>query len=283
MGLSEVLEAQRNEITEHYIYRMLASIEKGKNREVLERISRDELNHYKMFRKISCKDVGPDWIKVYFHYYLARIFGLNFSLRLMERGEKKAQDNYFEVGKRYAHFLRARKDEERHESKILEMIDEERLRYTGSFILGLSDALVELTGALAGFTLALGNTRLIATVGLITGIAATLSMAGSEYLSSSEEGKEPLKSMTYTATAYLFTVFLLISPFFLFDDAILSLIFTLAIAFLIILTFTFYISVAKGIPFKKRFFEMAMICFGVAVINFAIGLIAKEIFGIKID
>jgi len=42
-------------------------------------------------------------------------------------------------------------------------------------------------------------------------------------------------------------------------------------AILIILVFNFYISVAKDLPFKQRFFEMAGISLGVAVISFIIG------------
>ena len=41
------------------------------------------------------------------------------------------------------------------ESALLQLLDEEKLRYTGSIVLGLNDVLVELTGALAGLTLAL--------------------------------------------------------------------------------------------------------------------------------
>ena len=46
-------------------------------------------------------------------------------------------------------------------------------------VLGLNDALVELTGTIAGLTFVLTNTTLIAMAGIITGIAATLSMAAS--------------------------------------------------------------------------------------------------------
>ena len=68
------------------------------------------------------------------------------------------------------------------------MIREKQLDYVGSIVLGLNDALVELTGALAGLTLALQNTRLIAIAGLITAIAASFSMAASEYLSNKSDG-----------------------------------------------------------------------------------------------
>ena len=85
----------------------------------------------------------------------------------------------------------------------------------GSMVLGLNDALVELTGALAGFSLALQNTRIVALTGMITGIAASLSMAASEYLSTKSEkgGKNPVKASIYTGIAYVITVIALIMPF----------------------------------------------------------------------
>ena len=158
------------------------------------------------------------------------------------------------------------------------MIDEERLKYVGSVVLGLNDALVELTGALAGLTFALQNPRLVATAGFITGIAASLSMAASEYLStkSEGEGKDPVKSCIYTGIAYVLTVLVLILPFLLLNNLYLSLSITLSSAILIIFIFTFYISVAKGLPFKKRFFEMALISIGVASLSFIIGLFVRR-------
>lgn len=87
-------------------------------------------------------------------------------------------------------------------------------------VLGLNDALVELTGVLAGLTLALQNTRLVAMTGFITGIAASLSMSASEYLSAkSEEGpQDPLKASIYTGSAYVLTVLFLIFPYLLFTN-----------------------------------------------------------------
>ncbi len=99
------------------------------------------------------------------------------------------------------HFAEMARDEQHHEEKLIEMIDEERLQYMGSVVLGLNDALVEFTGALAGFTLALNDTKLIALTGSITGIAAALSMASSEYLSTKSEkthNKRPVKAAIYT-------------------------------------------------------------------------------------
>ncbi len=169
-------------------------------------------------------------------------------------------------------------DEEGHEAELIDLIDEERLRYVGSMVLGLSDALVELTGTLAGLTLALQNVRLIGLVGLITGIAASLSMAASEYLStkSEEGGQDPTKAAAYTGVAYVLTVVLLILPYFLFGNYLVSLGVTITNAILVILAFTYYVSVAREIPFKRRFLEMALISFGVAGLSFAIGYVVGK-------
>ena len=140
-------------------------------------------------------------------------------------------------------------EEEEHEHELLNLIAEEHLDYVGSIVLGLNDALVELTGTLAGLTFALQNTRLIALAGLITGIAASFSMGASEYLSTKAEGtgeQEPFKSAVYTWIAYLITVAALILPYLLLTNYLLSLGITLLVGILIILFFNFYISVVRS-------------------------------------
>ena len=165
------------------------------------------------------------------------------------------------------------------------MLDEERLQYIGSMVLGMNDALVELTGSLAGFTFAMQNTRLIALSGLIMGISATFSMASSEFLAAKSEGRtDAFKSCTYTGIAYLITVALLILPYLVFnnDQYMTALIAMLGIVILIIAGFTYYISVAKGEKFKPKFFEMSIISISVAVISFFVGILAKVFLGVDL-
>ena len=165
------------------------------------------------------------------------------------------------------------------------MLDEERLQYVGSMVLGLNDALVELTGSLAGFTFAMQNTRLIALSGLIIGISATFSMASSEFLAARSEGRsDALKSCTYTGIAYLITVILLILPYLLLGTTqyIAALVCMLAVVILIIAGFTYYTSVAQDQPFKSRFLEMAGISVSVAVISFVVGILAKQFLGVDL-
>jgi len=281
----KVLAIQRNEITEYLTYKRLSFAVKVKeHREILERISQEELKHYEFFKSITQQDVLPDKFKIFIYSAISKIFGLNFGLKLMENGENLAQDVYDKLQEISPEIVRIIQEEEEHEYKLIDLINEERLRYVSSVVLGLNDALVELTGALVGFTLALQNTRLVGIVGLITGIAASLSMAASEYLSTKQEdtGKSPLKASIYTGLAYVGTVVSLILPYLLFKNIYICLGFVITVALLVILIFTYYISVAKDLIFKRRFLEMAGISLGVATVNFIIGLIIRNVFGIEV-
>ncbi len=282
---ADILAAQRNEITEYRIYKKLAGVAKdAHNREILERIAGDELDHYNFWKSHTGEDVEPDRFTVWKYYLISRIFGLTFGIKLLERGEKMAQASYERISKVVPTALDIARSEEEHENKLIDMIDEERLRYVGSIVLGLNDALVELTGTLAGLTLALNNTSLIATAGLITGIAASLSMAASEYLSTKAEhnGQNPIKASLYTGAAYVLTVIYLVFPYFVFENYFFCLGVTVLNALTIILVFTLYISIARDIPFLRRFLEMASISLGIAVLTFFIGYLIRVFLGVEV-
>jgi VIT1/CCC1 family predicted Fe2+/Mn2+ transporter len=285
--MKSILALQGNEITEHAIYRRLASstIDQN-NHKVLERIARDEVDHYAYWRSISGRDVNPDRLRVFWYVSISRILGLSFGLKMMERGEELAQEVYGQLKSQYADIESLILDEQKHEEEILDMLEEERIEYASSVVLGLNDALVELTGALAGLTLALRNGRIIAVIGLITGIAASMSMAASGYLSSREEStdreKNSLKAATYTGAAYVLTVLLLILPYLLLDNVFTAMAAMIATGILIISAYTFYITTAKKLSFWGRFLEMSFISLGVATISFWVGWAIRHLFGVEI-
>lgn len=283
--LALLLKSQRNEISEYHIYKKLARIEKNaQNRSVLEKIADDELSHYQVWKKFTDTEEKPSLLKIWWYYLISRILGLTFGIKLMEKNEGGAQNNYRKISKEIPEAARIEAEENEHEQKLISLIDEERLSYVGSMVLGLNDALVELTGALAGFSLALQNPRLVALTGMITGIAASLSMAASEYLStkSEKEGKNPVKASIYTGIAYVITVIALIMPFIFISQPLIALAFTLVTVMIIIALFTYYVSVAMDLPFLKRFLEMALISLGVATITFGIGFFIRKFWNIEI-
>lgn len=276
------LAAQRNEVTEHLVYsRLAATCKVPKNAEVLRSIGEAEAAHAEFWKGITGVEARPSAFRAFKSILFAKLFGLTFALKLMERGENRASRGYGELAKEVPGLDKIAADEDEHERTLLGMLDEERLRYVGSIVLGLNDALVELTGALAGFTLALGDTKLISLAGLVTGISAAFSMAASDYLSSKAEGDELAgKSAVYTGVAYLVTVILLILPFLLIASKFLCLGITLATAVLIIALFNYYISVAKDLAFKHRFLEMSGISLGVAAFSFFVGYVLKGVLGV---
>jgi VIT1/CCC1 family predicted Fe2+/Mn2+ transporter len=281
----QVLTFQQTEITEHHIYRRLAKrVKSPENAKIIEQIADDELRHYNGWKKYTNQDIQPRWFFVWFYYIVSVAFGFTFGIKLMERGEEQAQKNYAGVANAIPEAANFQHEEDVHEESLINMLDEERLRYAGSIVLGLNDALVELTGALAGLTLALQDVKLIALSGLITGIAASLSMAASEYLStrSEETSKHPVRAAIYTGIAYIITVALLVLPYLLIENYILDLIITLTIAVIIIAIFNYYISVAKGESFRARFLEMAGLSLSVAAFSFVIGYFIRQWLGIEV-
>jgi vacuolar iron transporter family protein len=281
----KVILFQQTEITEYHIYKRLAQqITSAENAKILDQIAEDEKRHYEGWKKYTNEEVQPRWFFVWFYYIVSIVFGFTFGVKLMERGEEKAQANYEAVSNIIPEATKYQNEEDKHEQQLIEMLDEERLQYAGSVVLGLNDALVELTGALAGLTLALQNEKLIALSGLITGIAASLSMAASEYLSTRSEktDKHPVRAAIYTGIAYISTVTLLVLPYLLFKNYYLDLAIALTTAVIIIAVFNYYISVAKGESFKERFLEMAGLSLSVATFSFIIGYFIRIWLGIEV-
>ena len=285
-ALKIIRKMQQNELTESVIYEKIARFAKGEeNKQTLLRLAQEEKAHYEIWKKYTQQEMKPEGGKVFWYSLVARFLGFTFAVKLMERGEENAQEEYQLLAAEITESTHIRQQEEEHEQALLAMLDEERLQYVGSMVLGLNDALVELTGSLAGFTFAMQSTRLIALSGLIIGISATFSMASSEFLAARSEGRsDALKSCTYTGIAYLLTVVALIAPYLIFPNSqyILALVCMLAIVILIIAGFTYYTSVAQDQPFKSRFWEMAIISVGVAVVSFFVGVAAKKFLGVDL-
>ena len=295
--LKEIEYLQKRELTDHYLYSKLAKRQKNQhNKEILTKLSNDELGHYNFWKKITKAELKPYQFQIWFYYFVSVFFGMTFGIRLMEKGENKTQHLYKELVGKVDNIEKLLEDEMHHEEKLIDTFNEEKLNYVGSIVLGLNDALVELTGTLAGLTFGLANAQIVAFSGLITGIAASFSMASSEYLSKKQEEShgKALKSAIYTGIAYIITVILMILPYLLVPNRdfnifsltipsiYISLAITIAIVVLIILVFNFYVSVAKRLNFKKRFAEMVTISLGVAVLSFLVGYLVRIIFNIEL-
>ncbi|MBE6454747.1 MAG: rubrerythrin family protein [Alphaproteobacteria bacterium] len=277
---------QQDEVNSAAIYSHFAKCGKDKkNCAVLQQIAHDEAQHAAVWKRYTSQDLHPNAIKVWWYRVLTYLLGYTFVIKLLELHEYEGIKGLEQLKKEIPETEAIIDDEKKHEKQLIEMLDEERLNYIGAMVLGLNDALVELTGAIAGLTFVLANTTLIAMSGVITGIAATLSMAASNYLAERADGNpNALKASFYTGIAYLVTVVFLVMPYLLFpnDMYVVALICMIAIVILLVFVFNFYIAVVKSEPFWIKFAEMSVISLSVALISFLIGLVAKTAFGIDI-
>jgi VIT1/CCC1 family predicted Fe2+/Mn2+ transporter len=278
---------QRMEATEVEVYTRLARKQKDPhNRQILQEIAEEESRHEEILAKETGKVAKPIMWKVWLHTRLAWLFGLTFTIKMLERIERNASTEYRKLG-----YDDLADEEDSHEERLIGMLKEDRLKYIGSVVLGMSDALIELTGALAGLTFAFADLKLVALAGLITGIAAAFSMGASEYLSSRTEKKDtnPLTAAMFTWIAYLLTVFLLVAPYLIIspdtspvyglEPHVLALVCTLIIGIVVIASFNFYVSVVEEVSFLHRFSEMAGLLFAVSLISFGIGIVLSNWLG----
>lgn len=281
--LKALLHFQRNELMESLVYHQLAKSNRDKeNKLTLDRIAHTEQRHHDIVRSVTKQNVDvPAW-RYLLYYWMARILGLTFAVKLMERrGDVPKYHKFFDEIPE----LRSLHSAESDEASILKLLNEEKLAYTGAIVLGLNDALVEFTGVLAGFTLALNNHLLIALTGSVTGVSAAMSMACSVYMSYRTDKKQavkPTKSGVYTGVTYILTVILLVTPFVLCTNVFLALSIMLLLAVLIIFLFNYYYAIACDEKFGHRFWEMTILSFSVAAISFIVGYLLKLLVGVDV-
>ncbi len=147
---------------------------------------------------------------------------------------------------------------------------------SAAIVLGMHDALVSLTGTIAGLTFAFTDRQSIILSAIIASIAAGLSMSASCYLAEkTAENSHAFKMGITTGLAYITTSALLILPFLVIKNTHYALIGSFIVAALIIFGCNFCICRAHGRPFWRHALEMFLICACVSVAAFIIGQIAE--------
>ena len=155
--------------------------------------------------------------------------------------------------------------------------------FPGAIVLGMHDALVSQTGIIAGLVFSLANRYLIILTGLISAVAAGLSMAASNYLAhKTSRNEHAIMVGLVTGASYLATSFLLIIPFFISDNMRAAMASAFVIAIIIIFVCNWGLGHKNKHNFWKHTTEMLIICACVSFIAFAIGECAKYFLGIAI-
>lgn len=268
-----------NEYRDYVTYRELAHIETVPAfKKILEELMQHELEDYQFWLQFSTtKTFAISRFELLLLKIMRRLLGLTFTAKFLELHEKEAIQNYTEFLQTAPADVKERiqviiDHEMQHERELIGQIREEQVEFMGSIILGLNDGLIELTGALVGFTFAFRNHGLVALTGLITGIAAALSMAASAYMQARHEaGKDAKKAGLYTGLSYLSVVALLVLPFVFIPNIFLALGLMFGVIFSIITAISYYTAVLFERSFRQQFTEMVVFSLGVAAVAFLTG------------
>ena len=285
------IQQARTELTEHIVYGKLAAREKNpENRAALEKLSAQELTHYEFWKTLLPAEIDPKphALTVFVTPLLRIVLGATFTTKLLEGHETNAVANYKAILSQIpaTHQERLKliiEDEKSHEMALIGEIKEKRVAYLGFIVLGLADAIVEITGVHAGFLGVTGETLIAGVAGIIVGFAAAISMGSASYLQAKQDpDKSAFISAFATGGAYLFSVVLLALPYFLIRSMVPAFVLSTSVGIILIAFFTFYGTVVfEGRKFWREFFEATGLMLGTAVATFVWGYIVGQIFHVN--
>ncbi len=280
-----------DEFTDYTLYERLSKTVRGGSpfAEALQHLSATEYKHYEFWRKYAPKEEPKvDRVKVYWVLFLRRLFGLTFASRYLDRHESAVIKEYRELAGLVpvadkAAFDEMVADEEDHEKAFAQKIESSAIRYISFVVLGLADALVEITGIHAGSLGIYQLTRIAGLAGIVAGAAASMAMASAAFAQAKQgfQGSARLSAM-YTGVSYFITAVILAAPYFIFEVQISALAVSLFLAMVIVTFITYYSTVISGKPFLRDFVEITAIMFTVTVVLYVFGSLIRDVTGITI-
>lgn len=289
--LEEVaLDASNDEYLDYNIYTSFTNsiFTPRKLKPKLDAMAKQEYKHYQFWSRYISNKPKISNTKIILMKFLALIMGITFVIKMLEKHEEEVIARY----KSIIHLLNEEdrrelesiiSDEEKHEEALLASLGEERIKYLGFTVLGLSDALIEIAGIHAGTLGVYTNTFNAGLAGLIAGVAASIAMASAAYNQAKQTrgiGK-PVVASTYTGIAYIITALLLALPYFIIHDILEALLVSLIISIAILA----YIALYSHILYNRNFFrelgETSAIIFGATLALYVFGGVVGEYLGVS--
>ena len=257
--------------------------------EALHHLSVTEKRHFEFWKRFL-PEGEPRYskAKLFLVLFFYRVFGITFAIRYLERHEAKTIQEYKSVqslvpAEDRVAFDEVIKDEEEHEKQFSKRVESSSVRYISFIVLGLADALVEISGIHAGSLGIYEVTEYAGLAGIIAGGAASLAMASAAFAQAKQgfQGSARL-SAVYTGVSYFVTAILLAAPYFLTHVMVDALGASLVLAVIILAMATYYSSVISGKPFMREFAEILAILFGATAALFLFGSFIRSAVGITI-
>lgn len=259
-------------------------------RDVLLRLAETERRHFDFWLKFAGA-YRPSLKARLYPYLLALLrllFGATFAVKLLERGEEDAVEKYRKVlglmespeDKKALEEIIA--DEMRHEKDLIGQLDEAIVKYMSALVLGMADAIIEITGTHAGALGTTSSTLITGVVGLVVGVSAAISMASASYLQTKHEvGKSPTVAAVVTGVGYVVAAALMSLPYFLVDNIVFAFAVSLLVSILLALMFTYQGSVYTDAEFLREFAQTVGLLLGVAALAYAMGDLLSTALGVR--
>jgi vacuolar iron transporter family protein len=283
-------ESAQDEYADRALYLALSRRERNPNfKKALENIANGEGSHFEFWKtyapdvKVSAKK-----LRAYFIVLIRLVLGLTFTLKFMERHEGKLHERYRRIAETIpiedkARFQAMVESEEHQEDLLIAEIQENRVKYMSFIVLGLADAVVEISGIHAGSLGIYGRTALAGLAGIIAGMAASIAMGTAAYAQAKQGFQGSAKwSAIYTGVSYMITAVLLALPYFLTGNMGEALATSLIVGVILVAAMTFYDTVVSARPFKRQFGEIAGIILAASLVLFVAGTLVGQYLGIRI-
>jgi VIT1/CCC1 family predicted Fe2+/Mn2+ transporter len=282
-------EGADDELTDYTLYLRLAEIQNGATVQVFKDLAAMEKRHLDFWQRFV-PDYRPKLKARLIRraLYLRRVFGTTFAIRYLERHESDSIKRY----KAAAHlvppedkaaFDEVLADEEHHEVEFASRIESSSVRYISFVVLGLADALVEITGIHAGSLGIYNKTEIAGLAGIIAGGAASLAMASAAYAQAKQGFKGSAgASAAYTGISYFITAIILATPYFLTGSQLEAISVSLTLAVVIVTFASYYSSIISTKPFMRDYLELLLILFGVTVALYIFGSFIRAETGVTI-
>jgi VIT1/CCC1 family predicted Fe2+/Mn2+ transporter len=280
----------RDELTDYTVYKRLSKVGADTRlKGIFSTLADTELRHFKFWTRYSRNEnVEPHASKVRFVLLLRRVFGATFAIKYLEKGEAAAIKKYEALAgaiprRDLKQFRAMIVDEKVHERTFIEQVRGAHAKYISFIVLGLADALVEVTAIYAGSLGVYNSTTLTGLAGIIAGIAASISMASAAFAQAKNgfEGS-PTTAAAYTGVSYFAGTAILAVPYFLTANMLTAIASSITLCVLVIASVSWYNSVISNSDFRKDFAEFAGVMFAATIILFIIGTVIRHALGISV-
>jgi VIT1/CCC1 family predicted Fe2+/Mn2+ transporter len=279
--LAEIAKVRMSdEFSDYTLYDRLSKTvdERSPYAGALRQLSATEHRHYEFWRKYVPEEKPKvATAKLYWTLFLRRVLGLTFATKYLDRHESKVVKEYQNMATHIPDsdrkdFDEMVADEKEHEKEFAKMVESRAVQYISFIILGLADALVEVSGIHAGSLGLYNRTEIAGLAGVVAGGAASIAMASAAFAQAKQGFPgSPRIAAIYTGVSYFVCAVFLATPYFLTGSMVFALGSSLAVAVVLLAITTYYSIVISDKTFARDFLEILGILLLATVALFAFG------------